>query len=644
VKEDGTVWSWGDNWGGQLGNGGTTNNREVPAQVYDSSGTGSLGGAKAVAAGWDHSLALKIDGTVWAWGDNDAGALGDGTTTTRSLPVRVQGGLTTVDAIAAGQGFSLALKHDGTVWAWGANWGWQLGDTTTTNRHTPVQVSGLTPLKAIAIAAGNNFGLALMEDHTVRAWGLNGEGQLGVGDLVERHQADVLTGLSNVKSIAAAWTHAVALKNDGNVFTWGSNWRGEQGDGTITSRPTPHLVNNLPLAQSIGVGAQMVIVLTQDDQVYWWGSNSYQPSSVITTPVQVQGITGATAGSTVSGGAGHSAARRADGTIWTWGDSYVGQLGYPTAVYVPTATQVASLGSGNLAVAAGWMHTLARGSGNSVVAWGYNSDGQVGDSTSTNRTTPVTVPGLSNITMIAAGYFHSFAVKNDGSVWGWGRNGNGQLGNDDTDTQLSPVWISDISSPSSIAGGEWHSLAIVSGAALAWGSNEGGQLGDGTNTERHLPVAVSGLTSGATAIACGSQFSLALKSDKTVWAWGGGWSGQLGNGTWAASSVPVQVTGLTDITAIAAGYAHGLALKSDGTVWAWGMNSYGQLGNGSFLNNNVPVRVSGLTGVTAIGAGGVFSLAVKSDGTIWAWGSGESGQLGNGTIAFEFSPVALGWP
>ena len=165
LKEDSTVWSWGGNWFGQLGDG-TTADRDVPGQVTGAGGTGNLSDITAVAAGWDHSLALKSDDTVWAWGSNYGGALGDGTTTNRSLPVRVQGGLTTVDAIAAGDGFSLALKHDGTVWAWGVNWGGQLGDGTTTERDLPVQVSGLTGVKAIA--AGANYGLALMSDNTLR--------------------------------------------------------------------------------------------------------------------------------------------------------------------------------------------------------------------------------------------------------------------------------------------------------------------------------------------------------------------------------------------------------------------------------------------------------------------------------------------
>jgi alpha-tubulin suppressor-like RCC1 family protein len=643
LKEDGTVWSWGGNWGGQLGDG-TLTDRDVPGQVAGAGGAGNLSDITAVAAGWDHSLALKSDGTVWAWGSNYAGALGDNTTTNRSFPVRVQGGLTTVDAIAAGSGFSLALKHDGTVWAWGANWSGQLGDNSRTDKKLPVQVSGLTGVKAIA--SGANFGLALMADNSVKAWGSNGESQIGDGTTIDR-LVPVAVGVgvppTGVQMIAASWTHSVALKSDGNVYTWGSNWKGEGGDGTITIQSTPHLVSGLPPAVLVGIGAQSVLALTQDDKVYWWGSNYYQPSSIFTTPVQVQGMTAV--GASVSAGAGHSVAYKpSDSTVWTWGDNYVGQIGRVTTMDVSTATQVTSLSTLNAAVAAGSMHTLALRIDGAMRAWGYGPDGQLGDGLGTNSATPVTVTGLTGtMTAIAAGYYHSLARKSDGTVWAWGRNSNGQLGDNTTINRWAAVQVTGLTGASAIAGGESHSLALVGIAVKAWGFNGNGQLGNGTNDNRLTPTDVAGLT-GITAIACGAQHSLALKSNDTVWAWGGGWLGQLGNGTTMNVNVPVQVTGLTGITAIAAGNSHNLALKGDGTVWAWGTNQFGQLGTGNFLSSNVPVQVSGLTGVTAIGAGAAFSLAVKLDGTVWAWGSGESGQLGNGTIAFQFAPVLLNWP
>ena len=211
------------------------------------------------------------------------------------------------------------------------------------------------------------------------------------------------------------------------------------------------------------------------------------------------------------------------------------------------------------AVANGLSNTVS----GTVLAWGDNVDGQLGNGTFTTSNTPVEVSGLTGVTAIAAGgafNHHSLALKSDGTVWAWGYNG-------------------------------------------------GGELGNGTYTDNNTPVEVNGL-SGVTAIAGGGFHGLALKSDGTVWAWGYNVSGQLGNGTNTTSNTPVQVSGLSGVAAIAGGDIHSLALKSDGTVWAWGYNLDGELGNGTYTDSNTPVEVSGLSGVTVIAGGGFHSLAL----------------------------------
>ncbi len=178
------------------------------------------------------------------------------------------------------------------------------------------------------------------------------------------------------------------------------------------------------------------------------------------------------------------------------------------------------------------------------------------------------------------------------------------------------------------------------GTVWAWGNGSGGKLGDGTAIDRSTPVQVSGLT-GATAIAAGSGHSLAVKSDGTAWAWGGNAYGSLGDGTTTARYTPVQVSGLTSATKVAAGANHSLAIKSDGTVWGWGANSYGKLGDGTTTNRYTPVQASGLTGVTAIAAGGDHSIALKGDGTVRSWGANFNGQLGDGTTTQRTTSVQV---
>ncbi|HYO56780.1 RCC1 domain-containing protein, partial [Archangium sp.] len=258
-------------------------------------------------------------------------------------------------------------------------------------------------------------------------------------------------------------------------------------------------------------------------------------------------------------------------------------------------------------------HTLLVRLDGTVWSWGFGGFGQLGDGTTTSvRTTPVQVQGLTSAVSVAAGGDHSLALRHGGTVWAWGANSSGQLGNASITQRTTPVQVSGLTGVTAIAAGEGHSLAVRDDGTLwAWGENASGQLGDGSTTDRLSPVQVSGLT-GVVAVAAGYDFSLALRNDGTVWGWGDNVKGELGNGTTTASPTPVQVSGLTGVTAIAAGTAHALALKSDGTLWAWGYNDYSQLGDGTSISRLTPVQVSGLTGVTAIAAGTAHALALKS--------------------------------
>jgi hypothetical protein len=275
-----------------------------------------------------------------------------------------------------------------------------------------------------------------------------------------------------------------------------------------------------------------------------------------------------------------------------------------------------------------------------VWAWGWNDDGQLGDGTNTSSNTPLQVSGLSDVQAVAGGDFHSLALKNDGTVWAWGANGDGQLGDGTAGNQrTTPVQVRNLSDVQAVAGGWLFSLALKNnGTVWGWGSNAAGQLGDGTiSNQRNTPVQVSNL-SDVQAIDAGTVHSLALKNDGTVWAWGRNAEGQLGVGTFDFFyTTPVQVSNLSDVQAIAAGDRYSLALKNDGTVWAWGSNDEGQLGDGTSTSSNTPVQVSGLSDVQAVAGGWSHSLALKNDGTVWGWGRNAEGQLGDGTNNYSYN-------
>jgi alpha-tubulin suppressor-like RCC1 family protein len=391
LRADGTVWAWGANGFGQLGNNDNTlANSNTPVQVTDAAGTGFLTGIIAIAAGGDHSMALKSDGTVWTWGRNGNGELGnnDPTHTLQQLPVQVTGiggtgFLTNVVAVAAGRYHSLAILDDGTLLSWGLNNFGQLGlndNNTVSNSDYPrhvVDTSGSGNLGGVtSIGAGNYYSMALLNDTTVVTWGQNEAGQLGDGTSspftltdTPQHVLNTLAGsnFTGVKAIAPNRHQALALKTDGTVWGWGSNATGEIGTGT--------------------------------------NGNQYD------NPVQVNGIGG------------------------------TGTLG------------------GITGLAEGGHQSLAIQTDQTVLAWGKNGNGQVGDASTTQRTNPVPVVGpgnvgvLGSIVELGAGDNFSLALKSDGSIWSFGNGSSGQLGNGtNANTQDTPVQVSQTSGLTAVPG------------------------------------------------------------------------------------------------------------------------------------------------------------------------------------------------
>ena len=369
--------------------------------------------------------------------------------------------------------------------------------------------------------------------------------------------------------------------------------------------------------------------------ILWaWGSNADGQLGNGSTndshaPVQIVGLSGVIS---IAGVSLSSLAVRDDGTVWAWGDNGSGQLGnntttnssVPVQVKDPTGTTFLS-GVTAVAASAAGSHSLALKSDGTVWAWGFNPDGQLGNNTTADSSLPVQVKDptgasfLTGVAAIAAGEVHSLALKSDGTVWTWGSG------------SLLPVQVKDstgasfLASVTAIAAGDFHSMALMSnGTVWTWGDNQYGQLGNNSATYSSLPVQVKDPTgvsylTGMSAVAGGSGFSLAVRNDGTVWAWGSNPYGELGNNSTTGTTLPVQVkdpTGtsyLTGVTAIAAGYEQSLALKGDGTVWGWGENLSGQLGDSSTGNSSLPVQISNLSGALAVAGGYSHSLAIAAN-------------------------------
>lgn len=643
VKADNSVISWGENSYGQLGDG-TVHQRNAPVCV-------PISGVLMVATGNDHSVALRSDLTVWTWGDDNFGQLGNGTTinTGRTVPIAVPG-LTGVIAIAAGRYHTLALKQDGTVWAWGNNTLGQLGDGTTTNKQSPVQVPGLTGITAIS--AGDSHSVARKSDGTVYTWGLNNVGQLGDGTTTTRLSPVVVTGLV-AQTITSGTYHILAIKADGSVWAWGANNLGQLGDGTTVNRTAPVRSGTLVNVVEVAAGGYHSLAVKSDGTLWSWGYNSFgqlglgnQTDSLV--PLAVNGITTAAA---VGAGAFHSLVRLANGTVLSAGDNENGEAGRGSATLnfttfaaiaaeTPCLLPAPAPSTLGQRLTAGQDRTMAIYNDGTVWGSGSNGNGELGDGSTTNRTAPVAVSGLTNALGVSAGGSHTLVVLKDGTVRSFGLNTSGQLGDGTTSMRLTPVVVTGLTNVTMVAGGKTHSLARKSdGTVWAWGLNTNGAVGDGSTTTRLAPVQVSGLTN-VVSIAAGDSFSLAVKSDGTVWAWGLNTSGQLGDGTLSQRTTPVQVPGLSGIISVAAGGAHSLALRSDGTVWAWGLNTFGQVGDGTTTMRVTISRADGMSNVVAIAAGTSHSVAVRADGGVYAWGLNTSGQVGDGTLFSRFVPTA----
>ncbi len=339
----------------------------------------------AVATGGQHTVALKADGSLFAWGRNLFGQLGDGTNTDRWLPTQV-GTVKTWAKVASGEFHTMAIRADGTLWAWGSNVSGQLGDGTMVNKVAPTKIG--TGTTWVAVVAGKSHTVALKKDGTLWSWGNNTNGQLGDNSITPR-TAPVQTGV--IKSFFTNWTavsagdnHTVGQRADGTIWSWGSYANGRLGLGAV--------IGDVLIPTQIGPGS-----------LDRWLS--------------------------VSAGGEHTLAIRSDGALFAWGSDGSRQLGIdPRAGDAWTQTQVGE-DTNWTNVKAGAKYNLAVKSDGTLWAWGSNNMGQLGDGTTTDRSPPLQIGRDKVWLAISPGREHSFAFKADGSMWGWGSNSDGQQGN-----------------------------------------------------------------------------------------------------------------------------------------------------------------------------------------------------------------------
>jgi alpha-tubulin suppressor-like RCC1 family protein len=688
IKSDGSLWAMGDNEYGQLGDGIDSfgNFTNQPVEIVSS-------GVVAVAAGEEHSLFLKSDGSLWGMGANYSGELGDGTIENfKNQPVEITSN--GIVGTAAGWAHSLFIKSDGSLWGMGYNGDGELGDGTY---GTPPYSSTASPEQivsnsVVAVAAGNDFSLFIKSDGSLWGMGNNSYGQLGDGTFNSTNKPERIVS-GGVVAIAAAADYSLFVQSDGSLWGMGTNGSGQLGDGTTNDMDAPEeIVSNDVVA--VVARSDFGLFIKSDGSLWGMGARySNRPEEIASNGVVA-----------VAAGGGDSLFIKSDGSLWGMGDNRLGQLGdgfvdnssvllpeqiVPQPLPVLEANFAASAVTN---IAAGNDFSLMIESDGSLWAMGDNSSGQLGDGTYDSTCSPQQIVSGNVVAATTGAYaylgreenfisihssLHSLFLKSDGSLWGMGDNAAGELGDGTNVDVTTPIEIIS-NGVVAVAAGGGDSLFIKSDGSL-WGMglNSFGDLGAAGGS---IPQEI--VSNGVVAVAGGGSdvltdgpfgreaaFSLFVKSDGSLWGMGYNGEGELGDGTTNNVTMPEEIvsnnvvavaagrmyyslfvktdgslwsmggnySGTTPeeivsngVAAVAAGAGFSLFIKSDGSLWGMGQNNYGQLGDGTLNFTNQPEEIVS-NGVVAIAAGYNHTLFLKSDGSVWSMGDNSDGELGNGS-------------
>jgi alpha-tubulin suppressor-like RCC1 family protein len=642
IRPDGWVWGWGDNTYGELGDG-TNTQRFTATQAH-------LSAAVQVSAGVQFSVALMGDGTIYTWGRDDLGQLGNGTSTTSKTAYVTPKKMGTAGDwrfVTAGRAHALAIKIDGTMWGWGDNANGQLGlgGSKLTAQKTPQRIG--TGSDWIAAAAGKSFSIALRADGTLWGCGINDQGQLGVASL-PTSGANVLTQIGATTdhwlSVSAGTAYVLAIKDDGSIWSWGQNDVGQLGDGTKTNHTPPAKASSGPY-RAIAAGDKHSLAVRWDGAIYGWGTNTVgQLGAGNKTSHTSATSIGATRGQYIAAGRDFSMFLSADGIINLAGQGSSGQLGSGSDVtssttrigpYVSFQGDEFNYGVKPNMIAAGTAHALAIRSLGTIESWGANHYGGLGPNASgTQVPNPSLQYSLSNDWIhVAGGDYHTLAVSSAGQLWAWGGNGTGELGigSADSSSHPQPTQLLTTKKILRVAAHYESSLALTTdGLMYAWGDNSSGQTGTNkaTTASVYTPTAVA-IPSGSHWVALGisNDRAAAIRSDGTLWGWG-----RLDGSTPVIKPKQILTGQTADSNWVTIGVGGGqgiVAVKANGQMYAV---------NGTTATAIATNLRANLLAVTHNGV--LVSLA---GGLVYCFGDFSEGQLGNGTgfgSAPSSSPVA----
>ncbi len=637
----GSLWCWGDDNFEQQGNGtGATGNVYTPTAVDTATNWNS------VATGWGHTCATKSNGELWCWGNNTYAQVGLSGTETRAVPERVEP-LETWRTVSAGVYHTCAITTVNELSCWGRNTSGQVGNGATSlfggtapYRHTGSDWA--------SVSAGERHTCATKANGTLWCWGSDSLGQMGNGSasstsILVPTQVGAATDWTQVE---AGYDHVCGTRALGDLYCWGRSTAGQVGNGVAGNYV--HSVTAIAIGTTwadLSAGAEHTCGLRTAGTVWCWGRDAYgqighdsATGSYSTTPTQLDVGAGWVS---IELGEHHSCALKNNDRMWCWGETVGGRAGLGEMADAQRAEPVNPVWTD---IAAGASHSCRRGESGSVWCWGGNSDGQLGSGDTTDRAAPdrVFVQWDERYDEIDARGNNTCAVRDNSDLYCWGDNSQGQIGDGTTTDRPTKTLV--LASVAQVSTGS-HTCAVrLDGTLWCWGWNNTGQVGDGTTTSRSSPTQIGVATNWAS-VSTGSQHTCGLTVGGTLSCWGNGSNGEIGNSSTADQLTPTPVNGATSWTSVAAGNGHTCATVNDLDVLCWGLNVYGEVGDGTTTSRVAPTLVlSGVNAVESVTTGDFHSCAVTVHGLVrqlYCWGANYVGQIGDGTTTGRPSPAPI---
>jgi alpha-tubulin suppressor-like RCC1 family protein len=551
--------------------------------------------------------------------------------------------------LSLGDDFGCARKTGGQVWCWGNNDGLQLAIGDYQYHSTPLQVPGLSAKK---ISSGGRSVCAIDQNQKLLCWGANGYGQLGNGNLGAQVDPTEIPSLAGALDVSCGYLTTCAVAGDGTVWCFGDNSDQEAGDftGNLNNHTAPFQVPGVTGAAQVSVGNDHACARTASGVLCWGANDAGALGTGDTTTynmVKAPLLTGNVV--ELSAGAGHTCARLDDGSVWCWGGNNSGQLGIGGTTDTSTPTKVTGLGK-VVRINAHGDETCAVDDADVATCWGYDAWGQLGDNQHTYSVDhPVQLS--TGATDVSTGSEQSCVLTTDGKIACVGADYDGQLGDGTLTGSLVPIQVTALLNGGlGLAAGEAHACLHdgFDNEIRCWGANDYGQLGDDSETQSSLPgVIMSGANTSNVwgNVFAGGAFTCGWNG--SVYCFGQGSEGELGNALTSHQTIPVEVSGITTATTMSSGYQHTCAILTGGTITCWGQNGDGQLGDGTTMNRSVPV-VPALDGVVDVAAGYQHTCAIKTGGTgtpgVYCWGLNDHHQLGMSATADVLTPTPIDTP